>query len=125
MAKARPVRGATLNSDSTRFNLPQREADRDWLDDRIAVDGAPIPLRTSVTVEQPKTIIARNTSPDIGFDRSVNPYRGCDQPRNGCVAPSASPTPRLAILLYDGETRLPPIILPTIIAIPGQENCQI
>jgi len=35
-------------------------------------------VRTTVTVEQARTIISRNTSPDIGFDRSVNVYRGCE-----------------------------------------------
>ena len=77
----RPARGATVNAESRRFNLPQTEADGDWLDARDAIDGAPSPLRTSVTVEQPRTIISRNASPDIGFDRSINPYRGCDHAR--------------------------------------------
>ena len=76
----RAVRGATLNAESTRFNLSQTEADGDWLDVREGIDGAPPPLRTTVTIERPKTIIARNSSPDIPFDRSINPYRGCDQP---------------------------------------------
>lgn len=89
MAKTRPVRGATLNGESARFNLPQRAADGDWLDDRDAVDGELPPLRTTVTVERPKTIIARNQSPDIGFDRSVNPYRGCE---HGCIYCFARPT---------------------------------
>jgi len=78
-------RGATVNAASSRFALPEREADGDWLDWRETVDGAlPVP-RTTVTVERPRTIIARNASPDIPFDRSINPYRGCEQPRNGCA----------------------------------------
>jgi len=89
MAKSRPVRGATLNRESTRFNLPQRETDGDWLDDRETVDGEAPPLRTTVTVEKPKTIITRNQSPDIGFDRSINPYRGCE---HGCIYCFARPT---------------------------------
>jgi len=87
MAKTRPSRGATHNRESTRFNLNQREADGDWLDDQQLVDDGPPPLRTTVTVEKPRTIITRNQSPDIAFDRSINPYRGCEQPRNG-YAPS-------------------------------------
>jgi DNA repair photolyase len=89
MVKARPVRGATLNGESNRFNLPQREAEGDWLDARDAIDGALPPLRTSVTVEKPRTIIARNQSPDIAFDRSVNPYRGCE---HGCIYCFARPS---------------------------------
>ena len=77
-ARPRPVRGATLNAESARFNLPQTEADGDWLDVRESLDGAPPPLRTTVTVEQPRTIVTYNSSPDVGFDRSVDPYRGCE-----------------------------------------------
>jgi DNA repair photolyase len=65
-----------------------READGDWLDVREEQDGA-APLRTSVTVEQPRSIIARNQSPDVGFDRSINPYRGCE---HGCIYCFARPT---------------------------------
>ncbi|GAA0338042.1 PA0069 family radical SAM protein [Sphingomonas oligophenolica] len=89
MAKSRPVRGATLNRESRRFNLPEREADGDWLDDRETLDEGPQPLRTTVTVEKPRTIITRNTSPDVGFDRSINPYRGCE---HGCIYCFARPT---------------------------------
>jgi DNA repair photolyase len=89
MTKNRPVRGATLNGESRRFNLPEREADGDWLDERAVQDGAPPPLRTTVTVETPRTIITRNQSPDIAFDRSVNPYRGCE---HGCIYCFARPS---------------------------------
>jgi DNA repair photolyase len=90
MAQAkRPVRGATVNTESHRFNLPRTEADGDWLDAQGAIDGAPPPLRTTVTVEHPRTIISRNTSPDVFFDRSINPYRGCE---HGCIYCFARPT---------------------------------
>lgn len=47
------------------------------------------PFKTEVQVEKPRTIITRNSSPDISFDRSVNPYRGCE---HGCVYCFARPT---------------------------------
>ena len=82
-------RGAPGNDISTRFSLPLREADGDWLDASEAVDGpAPHP-RTMVTVEQPRTIFARNSSPDIAFDRSINAYRGCE---HGCIYCFARPS---------------------------------
>ncbi len=89
MAKSRPVRGATLNGESRRFNLPQTEADGDWLDARGDIDGDAPKLKTTVTIEHPRTIISRNSSPDIGFDRSINPYRGCE---HGCIYCFARPS---------------------------------
>ncbi|WP_313192214.1 PA0069 family radical SAM protein [Shinella zoogloeoides] len=47
------------------------------------------PFRTEVQVEKPRTIITRNESPDIPFDRSINPYRGCE---HGCIYCFARPT---------------------------------
>ena len=47
------------------------------------------PFKTEVQVEKPRTIITRNESPDISFDRSVNPYRGCE---HGCVYCFARPS---------------------------------
>jgi DNA repair photolyase len=46
-------------------------------------------IRTTVTVEHPRTIISRNDSPDIPFDQSINPYRGCE---HGCAYCYARPT---------------------------------
>lgn len=82
-------RGATLNARSTRFDDLAREADLDWMDDAAVVDGGQPPLRTQVTIEQARTIISRNASPDIPFDRSVNAYRGCE---HGCIYCFARPT---------------------------------
>jgi DNA repair photolyase len=82
-------RGATRNAASSRFDDLGHEADGDWLDEREAIDGAPPALRTEVTIETPRTIITRNQSPDIGFDRSINAYRGCE---HGCIYCFARPT---------------------------------
>ncbi|HLI22346.1 MAG TPA: PA0069 family radical SAM protein [Stellaceae bacterium] len=47
------------------------------------------PLDTQYLRDTSKTVIARNNSPDIGFDRSINPYRGCE---HGCIYCFARPT---------------------------------
>ncbi|WP_033925316.1 PA0069 family radical SAM protein [Sphingomonas sp. 35-24ZXX] len=82
-------RGAPGNAQSSRFNLPQRDADGDWLDAIGAIDDGPPPLRTTVTIEHPRSIISRNTSPDLPFDQSINAYRGCE---HGCIYCYARPT---------------------------------
>lgn len=82
-------RGATQNARPQRFGLPAREADGDWLDARDTVDGEATAPRTQVTIETPRTIIARNSSPDVPFDRSINPYRGCE---HGCIYCFARPS---------------------------------
>ncbi|KQM96974.1 DNA repair photolyase [Sphingobium sp. Leaf26] len=82
-------RGATLNGDSRRFNLPRREADGDWLDAITDIDGPVARTRTQVTVEHPRTILTRNASPDIGFSQSINAYRGCE---HGCIYCFARPS---------------------------------
>lgn len=85
----RKGRGAVTNDESTRFNLPSREADGDWLDERDSLDDAPPKLRTQVTLETPKSILNFNKSPDLPFDRSINAYRGCE---HGCIYCFARPT---------------------------------
>ena len=91
MADPPPLRGrgAPVNTPSARFDAPGREDDGDWLDAQRAVDDGPPPLRTTVTRETPRTIISRNASPDIPFDRSLNAYRGCE---HGCIYCFARPT---------------------------------
>ncbi|MEL7029888.1 MAG: PA0069 family radical SAM protein, partial [Pseudomonadota bacterium] len=78
-------RGARSNS-SGRFEPLAREAFDDGWDE---TDAAPPPLRTNVTEERPRTIITKNQSPDVPFDRSINPYRGCE---HGCIYCFARPT---------------------------------
>lgn len=77
-------RGATINPDG-RFEPGIRiAADDGW----NAQDDLP-PLKTEVSLERARTIITRNDSPDISFDRSINPYRGCE---HGCVYCFARPS---------------------------------
>ena len=77
-------RGAGLNF-SSRFEPLQREAfDDGW----TTLEDLP-PFKTEVQIEKPRTIITRNDSPDIPFDRSLNPYRGCE---HGCIYCFARPT---------------------------------
>ncbi len=82
---ARKGRGACTNA-SGRFEPVIHEAvDDGWTD----ADQTPAPLRTTLTPEHARTIITRNTSPDIGFDRSINPYQGCE---HGCIYCYARPS---------------------------------
>lgn len=63
------------------------------------------PLRTEVAIEQARSVISRNSSPDLSFDRSLNPYRGCE---HGCVYCFARPSHAFLGLSpgLDFETRL-------------------
>ena len=54
-----------------------------------ALDETPPPLRTTVATDAARRAITRNQSPDVPFDRSINPYRGCE---HGCVYCFARPT---------------------------------
>ena len=81
-------RGATSNRTPTRFNLKERVVEGEWLDQVEALDGVP-KRRTTVTIEHPRSILTRNSSPDINFDRSVNAFRGCE---HGCIYCFARPT---------------------------------
>ena len=93
-------RGAISNR-SGRFETEQRVR---TLDDWHDEEPGPRP-ETTVTPDSSRTVIARNSSPDIGFDRSINPYRGCE---HGCVYCFARPTHAWLGLSpgLDFETRL-------------------
>jgi DNA repair photolyase len=85
---ARHGRGATLNP-TVRFDtLAGAAFDDGWgtLDEQL---GALPTLATMLTRDATRSAISWNSSPDIGFDRSVNPYRGCE---HGCVYCYARPT---------------------------------
>lgn len=73
-----PVRGrGTANNPHNRF-APNRSVAEDdgWYQE------VPLTQGTEVRIETAKTIITRNNSPDLPFDRSINPYRGCE---HGCL----------------------------------------
>ncbi|MBX4930111.1 PA0069 family radical SAM protein [Rhizobium binae] len=77
-------RGAGLNP-TGRFEALQRETfDDGWQ----TLEELP-PFKTEVQIEKPRTAITRNESPDVAFDRSINPYRGCE---HGCIYCFARPT---------------------------------
>ena len=78
-------RGARSNTSSRYDRLAYVGLDDGWTRE----DEAPPPLRTEILTDATRTIITRNTSPDISFDRSINPYRGCE---HGCIYCFARPT---------------------------------
>ncbi|MCX2695828.1 MULTISPECIES: PA0069 family radical SAM protein [Ochrobactrum] len=77
-------RGAGINPTGRFEPTTRHEFDDGWetLEDLPA-------FKTDVQIEKPRTIITRNDSPDINFDRSINPYRGCE---HGCIYCFARPT---------------------------------
>ncbi len=77
-------RGAVSNR-AGRFERHGREA----VDDGWDMPEDLPPLRTEVRVERPRSVITRNASPDVPFDRSINPYRGCE---HGCIYCFARPS---------------------------------
>jgi len=83
-ADRRRGRGAGLNFTGRFEPVTREEFDDGWQ----TLEELP-PFRTEVQIEKPRTIITRNESPDIPFDRSINPYRGCE---HGCIYCFARPT---------------------------------
>ena len=84
-SQPRKGRGAVGNA-TGRFEQEVRVATDDgW----GSADEDPLPLDTTCTKDTARTVIARNDSPDIPFDRSINPYRGCE---HGCIYCFARPT---------------------------------
>jgi DNA repair photolyase len=101
-----PIRGrGTLTNRPSRFDQRQREADGDFIDQSRLYDEPVVPIKTQVTLQPARGMITRNQSPDIPFDRSINPYFGCE---HGCVYCFARPTHAYLGLSpgLDFETRL-------------------
>ena len=78
-------RGAVSNPPGRFETLRPEIADDGWgsLDEELP------PFATTVTAEPSRTIISRNKSPDIAFDQSINPYKGCE---HGCIYCYARPS---------------------------------
>lgn len=121
---ARRGRGAVSNT-TGRFEREVRvERDGDFaFDDGWGGAEVASPTRTSVSRDTSRTVIARNKSPDIPFDRSLNPYRGCE---HGCFYCFARPTHAYLGLSpgLDFETRLfakpdAPVLLAAELRRPG------
>lgn len=88
-ASASVVKGRGANrNDRWRFEAWQREDD-DARADADAAHESVVRFHTTVTDQTARSIISRNSSPDIGFDRSINPYQGCE---HGCIYCFARPS---------------------------------
>jgi len=100
-ADGRPAGRGAAGNPAVRFERTHRVA----VDDGWGCDDALPVLRTEVRTERPRKVITRNSSPDLAFDRSINPYRGCE---HGCIYCFARPSHAYLGLSpgLDFETRL-------------------
>src|SRR3712207_643355 len=103
MGQLLPVRGRGAQTNASgRYESLAREAfDDGW----TLEDPPPAQLATTLTAETARVIITRNDSPDISFNRSINPYRGCEHGCTYCYARPAHAYMGLSPGL-DFETRL-------------------
>ncbi|MGE3773738.1 MAG: PA0069 family radical SAM protein, partial [Gammaproteobacteria bacterium] len=97
----RKGRGSASRPDPRYLDTQRAAVDDEW----PGHDDVPATLRTTVTWERPRTIISRNRSPDLPFEQTLNPYRGCE---HGCTYCYARPTHAYLDLSpgLDFETRL-------------------
>ncbi len=95
-----PGRAALSNPDNWYDRLHAEAVDDGWAPEQ----DLPV-LRTEITDEVARKVITRNTSPDLSFDRSINPYRGCE---HGCIYCFARPSHAFLGMSpgLDFETRL-------------------
>jgi len=122
-SRPRKGRGA-IGNPTPRFDRESRVAiDDGWQQPQAEAEEDAPPLRTTVTIDSSRSIIARNDSPDVPFEQSVNPYRGCE---HGCVYCFARPSHAYLGLSpgLDFETRLfaktaAPELLRTELSQPG------
>lgn len=81
----RKGRGATVSPDGRYQSWRREVVDDGW----GSLDEVPPALSTTLAVDSARRIISYNSSPDVPFDRSINPYKGCE---HGCVYCFARPT---------------------------------
>jgi DNA repair photolyase len=119
-SEKRRGRGAASNTSGRYEPLARVAFDDGWQ----SLEELP-PFKTYVQEERARKIITRNDSPDIGFDRSINPYRGCE---HGCIYCFARPTHAYQGLSpgLDFESKLfvkpdAPELLARELAAPGYE----
>jgi len=79
-------RGSLSNPEGRFEKTVHRAEDDGWAHED---DGQPAKPATTVQIEQARSIISRNDSPDVPFEQSINPYRGCE---HGCVYCFARPS---------------------------------
>ena len=98
---SRKGRGTASNRSGRYESLHRESFDDGW----GTVDEPLAPLRTRIEVDTSRSVISYNQSPDVPFDRSINPYRGCE---HGCVYCYARPSHAYLGLSagLDFETRL-------------------
>ncbi|MEW6352751.1 MAG: PA0069 family radical SAM protein [Pseudomonadota bacterium] len=94
-------RGALSNADGRYERVTHEAFDDGW----TSADEQAPSIKTTVAVDARRSVINSNVSPDVGFDRSINPYRGCE---HGCIYCFARPTHAYLGLSpgLDFETRL-------------------
>lgn len=117
--QSRKGRGAAFNPDVRFFRAVRRAFDDGWGQE----DFPAAPLKTQVSLELARSIVTHNESPDLPFDQSINPYRGCE---HGCIYCYARPAHAYADLSpgLDFESRLTakpnaPALLRDYLARPG------
>ncbi|ESQ79006.1 PA0069 family radical SAM protein [Asticcacaulis sp. YBE204] len=104
--RVRKGRGAVSNRLSGRFDAPDRyESVDEWSQSDWDEDESIERVKTILGVDTARKIISYNQSPDVGFNRSINPYKGCE---HGCIYCFARPTHAYLDLSpgLDFETRI-------------------
>ena len=98
--RPRKGRGALTNRVGRYESLAREAIDDGW----GSLDETPPPLQTTLTKDASRSVITQNQSPDVPFEQSINPYRGCE---HGCIYCFARPTHAWLRLLAGRRFRKP------------------